>query len=271
MVGSSFLARAKYYLRVYGLLCKLHFQARLQFRSDFFIGLVGILVTNIAGFMTIWLVFRTTNSIAGWDVNEIIFMYSFVLLATLPFQLCFENLWQLGDRLVDGSFIKYYFRPLNLLFYYIAETLDIKSVGQLAIGVFAMFYVTQALSLDWDLYFTLKFVLLYLSASLTLIAIMLMLSGIGFWTGHSTFAMLIGFKLKDFSQYPIDIYNGLMKFVLSVMIPVGFVSFYPASALLHESERAIYLLITPCVSVVFFILSYKFWMLGAKRYSGTGS
>src|SRR5687767_12652677 len=105
---------AKFYIRIYFLLIAQFIKTRMMYRTDFVISLIGTLITNVLGLMILWLVFQSINELAGWNYDELLFIYAFALLASVPFQLLFENIWHMSGKLVDGSFIKYYFRPLDI-------------------------------------------------------------------------------------------------------------------------------------------------------------
>ena len=47
----------------------------------------------------------------------------------------------------DGDFIKYYFRPINMFFYFQSEVFDIKGLGQLAFGIATIVYSWHKLAL----------------------------------------------------------------------------------------------------------------------------
>ena len=61
--------------------------------------------------------------------------YGFSLVAITPVQCFFDNNWSLRMYVRDGDFIKYYFRPINMFFYFQSEVFDIKGLGQLAFGI----------------------------------------------------------------------------------------------------------------------------------------
>ena len=63
-----------------------------------------------------------------------VFIYAFYMMAISPMQILFDHIWQLRFQIQDGSFVKYYFRPLNMMFYYMSEMFDIKGIVQLVGG-----------------------------------------------------------------------------------------------------------------------------------------
>lgn len=261
----------KHYLKIYWLLVKLYIKARMEYRADFAIGLVGMLFVNLLGALTLWVIFHSIPSIAGWSYHELIFIYAFALLSVLPSQVLFDNLWQLAFKLTDGSFIKYYFRPLDILFYFISEKFDVKGLGQFILASIMLIYSSAELGIVWDLKNTCIFLLLILSASLVMMGIMLLASALSFWFLNANFALLFVQKLKSISHFPMNIYNNTFKFLFTFIIPIGYLAFYPAQLILRSGEAHVLAYCSPLVGAAFFGIAYHVWTRGAMTYTGTGS
>lgn len=243
----------------------------MEYRTDFVIGLVGILFVNLLGALTLWVIFHSIPSIAGWNYHELIFIYAFALLSVLPSQVLFDNLWQLTFKLTDGSFIKYYFRPLDILFYFISERVDVKGFGQFILASVMLIYSSDELGIIWNFANACIFLLLISSASLVMMGIMLLASALSFWFLNSNFSLLFVHKLKSISHFPMNIYNSIFKFLFSFIIPIGYLAFYPAQLILRSGEADVLTYCSPLVGVVLFGIAYLVWIRGAMTYSGTGS
>jgi ABC-2 type transport system permease protein len=112
---------------------------------------------------------------------------------------------------------------------------------------------------------------LLLTASLFMIAIMNAAAATCFWIQHSGYVMVIMFRFKDYAKYPASIFDGIFKIVFTFIIPIAFIAYYPALVILRPDEVPLLSTLSPFIGAFFFWLSYKFWMYGARKYSGTGS
>jgi hypothetical protein len=128
------LRMLKYYLRLYFLIESQYIKARMQYRADFVISSIGMVFTGLVTIFVFQVLFDTIPTLAGWTFNEILFIYGFFSLAIAPLQIFFDNIWFLRYKVQDGSFIKYYFRPLNMMFYFMSETVDLKGFTQLCLN-----------------------------------------------------------------------------------------------------------------------------------------
>jgi ABC-2 type transport system permease protein len=172
---------------------------------------------------------------------------------------------------MDGTFIKYYFRPLNMMFYYMSEMVDLKGIAQVGVGIAVLAYASDKLELVWTVHRILLLLISLLSASLVVISLLLIAACAAFWTMQSFSILALAFRLREFSQYPTTIFDGFFRFLFTYIIPIGFVAFYPSQLLLRPQEASWVVFASPIVGIVFFILAYKVWKIGVNGYTGTGS
>lgn len=261
----------RYYAHIYKMILLQDLKSKMSYRADFIISTFGMLFSNIAGFVAFWILFQNFPDIKGWTYYEMLFLYGFSMLAMTPVQCFFDNNWNLSGMLRSGEFIKYCFRPLNLFFYFISEVFDIKGLGQFAFGIVTIVYAWNKLALPVTAFGIALLVLAVLSASLFMIALMNFAAGAGFWLIGSTPIMLFMFKFRDYARYPVTIFNRGFQFLFTFLIPIGFMAYYPSLLFIRPDQMSVLTYLTPVLGVMFFYLSYKFWMKGASIYSGTGS
>src|SRR5690554_5873166 len=138
----------RFYLRIYRKILAQDLKSKLSYRADFIISTIGMILTNVAAFISLWILFQRFPSVLGWNYYEMLFLYGFSLVALTPVQCFFDNNWNLRGYVYSGDFIKYCFRPINLFFYYMSEVFDIKGLGQLVFGVATLVYTWQKLQLE---------------------------------------------------------------------------------------------------------------------------
>jgi ABC-2 type transport system permease protein len=244
----------------------------MEYRADFLISFIGMVFFNITGFLFLWVLFKTVQSIEGWDYYRLIFMYGFMLLSLCPYQLFFENMHKLHDHLISGSFIKYYYKPLNMMFYYFSEIFDLKGLGQIVLGIIIFVFAASHLTISWPFTRVLLLIFLILSSSLTMISLMLIASFSGFWFLNAFPLMEFVYKLKDFARFPLTIFNNFFYYVFTYLIPIGFISYYPVKYFLSDDIIPFYILLTPLlVGSILFTLAVIMWRAGIAHYGGTGS
>ncbi len=260
-----------FYVHIYKMILLQDLKSKMSYRADFIISTIGMLFTNISGFVAFWILFQNFPDIKGWNYYEMLFLYGFSMLAMTPVQCFFDNNWNLNRALFTGDFIKYCFRPLNLFFYFISEVFDVKGLGQFVFGIGTVIYAWNKLALPLTFANIAGLIIGVLSASLFMIALMNFAAATGFWLLGATSVMILMFKFKDYARYPITIFNRTFQFVFTFLIPIGFMAYYPSLYCIRPEHLSVLTYLTPFFGVLFFYLSYRFWMRGAKQYTGTGS
>ncbi len=77
-------------------------------------------------------------------------------------------------------------------------------------------------------------------------------------------------------MYPLSIYPYVLQVIFTFIIPIGFISFYPAAEFLGKGSESFQLplnfaLATPAVGLVCFMLSQWIFRRGMKSYESAGS
>ncbi|RPI34936.1 MAG: ABC transporter permease [Chloroflexota bacterium] len=259
------------YLRLYFIIEAQYIKARMQYRTDFLVSSVGMFFTSLVTLLVFWVLFNSISDLAGWSFMELVFIYAFYMLAISPMQILFDHIWQIRFHVIQGTFLKYYFRPLNMMFYYMSEMFDIKGLTQLVLGTILLVYASVQLDLAWTPVRLALLVMTLFSAALVIIAIVVMAGCTAFWVLDSYPVLALAWRLREFSPYPMNIFEGAFRFAFTYLVPIGFIAFYPSQLFLRPEEVSPLVFLSPVIGVGLFALTYKVWTLGVNRYSGTGS
>lgn len=256
------------------LYCKIIAQdikSKMSYRADFIISTIGMVATNVAGFIAFIIMFGKFPSINGWNYYEILFLYGFSLISITPTQCFLDNNWSLRMYVRDGDFVKYCFRPINLWFYYVSEVFDVKGLGQLAFGFGTLIYAWVKLAIPVTFVAVLEIVVGLVTASLFMMALQNAAAASCFWIQNSFWLLDISLKMKDYAKYPVTIFNGVFSVIFTFVLPVAFMAYYPSLAILRPTQVPLLTWFSPVLGIAAFYGSYKLWMKGASKYDGSGS
>ena len=260
----------KKYLLLHKIFIKQYIKQILEYKADFIIGLTGVIVSQ--GFTLVFLsiIFSKIPRLVGWSFHDIMFIYGFSLLPKGIDHLFFDNLWALGQRLIRrGDFDKYLLRPINPLFHVMVEIFQIDALGELIFSVILFFYTVPYM--DWTFA---KIIILFLSiifATLIYTSIKVIAASISFWSKQSGGLIYIFYMFNDFATYPVSIYNSIIKWIISFLLPFAFTAFYPASYFLTKKNFLYNIGGLIFISVLFSLLSLYIWQKGIKNYESAGS
>jgi len=116
---------------------------------------------------------------------------------------------------------------------------------------------------------TLLYIFLILVAFIFLYAAFVLMSAMAFLFVKSFGLFDLFFKIIDVARYPLNIYEGGMRFIFTFLIPIGIVSFYPASSLLKGFSFVVFMEILVPV-ILFLIFSLIMWNKAIRKYTSAG-
>ena len=259
------------YIRLYFIIEAQYIKARLQYRVDFIISSIGMFFSSLITLGVFWVIFDTVPDLAGWSLMEMAFIYAFYMIAISPMQIIFDHFWQLRFNLQQGNFLKYYFRPLNMMFYYTSEMFDLKGLTQLFVGSALLIYTASQLHVAWTFgRVGLLFITLF-SAALVQISIVVLAACAAFWVLDSYPVLGLAWRLREFAPYPMTIFDGAFRFTFTYVLPIGFIAFYPSQIFLRPEDVSHLTYFSPVIGIGLFALTYWVWTKGVNSYTGTGS
>jgi len=261
----------KYYFKIYWLIVAQHFKSKMAYRADFFISIVGMIGTQFVSLFALWILFQSIESIDNWNKWEILFLYGFAQVSMLPAQLCLDHCWQLGNHLQSGTFLKYYMRPLNSMFYFLSEVFDVKGVSQLVSGIICITVSVKNLDFSWTILNSLLAIYLCFFASFIYSAMLLIASSSGFWLTSSNPVIQFTHRMRDYAHFPMTVFSSGFQILFTFVVPVGLISYYPVNIILKGANPMLGMGGLTLASMAFSGLAYLIWVKGSARYEGTGS
>lgn len=260
-----------FYLSMFVQYIAQYMKTRLQYRADMFVEMLSDLLFQGVNLIFILVVFGHTQFLNGWSREEIIFIYGFFLV---PFALfaSFFNIWDFNERyIVKGEMDRILTRPIHSLFQVVLERMELESLFGAFTGIAVMAYASFKLQLSFHWYDPFIFILFVVGGALVYAGIFVSLASIGFWSDARTSIMPTMYNIGNYGRYPVDIYNRVIRYVLTWILPFAFVGVYPSAYFLKRTEWYGYAFLTPVMGLVFFTLAFILWNIGVKRYRGAGN
>ena len=120
-------------------------------------------------------------------------------------------------------------RPIHSLFQIILERMELESLIGAITGIIVMGYAAMELQLSFYWYDFFLFLLMVGGGALVYGGIFVTLASFGFWSDAKSSIMPLMYNIGNYGRYPVDIYNRVIRFVLTFVLPFAFVGVYPAA------------------------------------------
>lgn len=262
-------------LRLYPKFISIAIRSRMQYRSDFLVGILSVFVLNFVNLALIWVLIARFQSLAGWHYWEIVMLYAMWLLSHSVYAVFFWHLSLLEEDILHGRFDQYLVRPCSPLVQFLGREVNYMGVGDIIFASTAFSLAYGNLDLHWSLS-QWSFFLVALGAGLVIeTAIAWIYGSIAFWTGRSRaiFGVSLRFSILT-QQYPIDIFGQWYHVFVTGLLPLAFINYYPLTILLGKPNALNvpslgYL--SPVVAAVLLMISWLIWQRGLAGYTSSGN
>lgn len=261
------------YLSLWKKLLGLNIRKWAQYRADFIIGITAMAMTDVVAVLFFWILFQNIPNLNGWSFAEVLFILG---MSTTVFGiwhtfLAGSSAWTL-DRLVrNGDFDRFLLQPVNTLIYLVMHKIDDDGMGDLLMGIVMLIYSSSIIGMAWTIPKLLLLIVLLAGGTLIIFSISLIFAAVAFWTIRSRGVAELFWPLFRFTEYPLEIFAPFIIFIITFVLPLGFISYYPAQIFLGRGMWMEAAYLTPIVGVATLVVAYKFWIFSLKRYSSTGS
>ena len=237
------MKQVKRLLRMHRIFVAQELKRMMEYKGDFIVGIVGFLLGQFFNMLFIWIIFSQIPDLAGWTLEQVVFIYGFSLVPKGLDHLLFDNLWAIGHFIVRrGDFDKYLTRPINTLFHVMVEKLQIDALGELIMGIALICITLPAVSIEWSF-----------------VKVLLIIIAIPFY------------MVNDFAKYPVTIYNNTVRNIITYIIPFAFTAYYPALYFLTGENPWFNVGMTVIISIIVMVIGVVIWNKGIKAYESAGS
>ena len=263
-------------LRIYFKIAVASIKSRMEYRASFSVFLFTLVLFYSAQAVTISVIVYRFKTIGGWNIGEIAFLYSVLILSMGIVSSVFSGLIEFYNHIREGTYDRILLRPLSPLWQVIMGGFEITGLVHLVLGLTTFWIANQFHTVEWNWLNAAVFLLTILGGSLILASIRIMIASIAFYAvNNSSLVHLFVFSTREFMLYPMNIYSTGLKFILTFILPLGFINYYPSHYFLNKSGTDLFhpLLVFGSlpVGIVMLTIAYFMWKRGETAYESAGA
>jgi len=267
----GFFSKALFVLSLFREYLANYLKTKLAYRADFWAEVISDLMFNAANLIFIFVVFRHTAALGDWSEAEILFVYGYYMIPYGIFS-CFFSFWDFSERyIVKGEMDRVLTRPAHSYVQIMLENVDPSQLVGSVVGFVIMASAWASLGLRLDWYDPLVLLVMVAGSVMVYAGIYAVLSAASFFTDSPLGLTPLMFNIQNYGRYPVEIYNRIIRFILTWLLPFAFVGVYPASFFLERHQNFAMAWLTPVVGTVVMFVGLKIWNFGVRRYRGAGS
>lgn len=256
------------YAQIYKECMRIGFRQAFAYRVNFLLSFFITLAGNILFPLITILIYRTGSSFPGWNFYEVLLLQAVYTISDGFASIVTGGvLWMTLNHVKEGSLDTVLLKPVNPLFFLVSSSFAPDNIA-LVIGGGVLFAVAMGHLGGITVYAALGSFVLFLSGVAVLAGMAFLMAATSFkWVGNSRIPEIFD-SVKGFGIYPITIFPKAVQAVITFIVPVAVIGYYPASVLLGKGAGSGYLLCIPCI--LFFLASI--WLFGfmIRLYEGVG-
>ncbi|MDF3143316.1 MULTISPECIES: ABC transporter permease [unclassified Streptomyces] len=251
-------------------------RSSMTYRASFVVTVFGNLLVTGLDFVAILLMFSQVDSLGGWPLAEVAFLYGLSATAFGLADLTFGSMDVLGSRMRDGSFDTLLVRPAPVLAQVAADHFALRRLGRITQGVLVLGWGLSAVDVDWTV------------AKVLLVPVMVVSGGVIFcalFVAGAAFQFLaqdaaevqnaFTYGGTTLLQYPPTVFGKDLVRGVTFMLPLAFVNWVPAAYVLGRpypiglpSWAAF---ASPLAAAACCAAAGLVWRAGLRSYRSTGS
>lgn len=255
-------------IRTYVRLGMLNF---MQYRGEFFIAVINAVVTLLAQVIGLWVIFSQTATLDGWTSAGMMLLVGIhFLISGLIGMVIRPSVEAMMEGIRLGTFDFTLTKPADSQLLASVQRISPAALADSVLGVGVIIWAGLQLDSIAPLG-VLAFVITLICGVIIVYSFILLLGTCAFWFVKLDNIMAIfGSVFGQAGRWPVTIFPGWLRVVLTFVIPVGFAVTVPAQALSGTLDLLTTLL-SVGVAILFFVGSRVFWFFALRRYTGASA
>jgi len=259
------------YLRLLVIFYKNTLISEMEYRLNFWanIGLSLFWLTWAA--LSVRVYFFHAATIAGWSYHELLIVMGLFFAMNGYRQVVLEpNLSRLSEYVRMGTLDYVLTKPVDSQFLVSLRHIGVYNWGDPILGLGLVAYALWRLDYMPSPGQIGLFALLSAAAMVLLYSFNLILQTTTIWLVNVERVDAIVMGLLETGRFPISFYRGWVRAALTVIIPVAFMTTFPAQALLGRLEWW-WVAVAIGLAAVLFLLAAAFWRFALRYYTGASA
>ena len=223
-----------YYLKLIGSFIKVSTQAEIAYSTNFFIRILNSMLNLLTGVLSLMVIFNQVTEIRGWQLaSSLGLMGVYLMLGALRglfISPSLESVAGMDGEIWQGTFDFTMLRPVDKQFLISFRHWRIFALFDLVLAVGVLGTAIHLMGTSLSLGVIISFLITLLAGTGLLYAALLAFSALVFWNSGFLFTWIIN-DLFQLARYPVGLYPGWLRLILTWIIPVGMMTTIPAQAL----------------------------------------
>lgn len=261
------------YLRLILAFIDISLQEETAYRANFSINLLHSLLVLATGLLSLGVIYNQVDNLQGWDYGSAQMVLGVFLtvsaLRGLVIGPSLDSLAGMDGEVWQGAFDFSLLRPLATQFLVSLRRWRLFALFDLLLGLAVLATAVIQTGVGLTPWPVITFILTLTTALFILYAILLAAASLVFWYPGFMIVWLFD-AVFQMARYPVGVYPGWLRLLLTWIVPVGIITTVPAAALTGGIQPGL-LVATLLLALILVMGASLLFRLGLRRYASASS
>ena len=226
------------YLKLLSIFYKNSILKELEYRVNFLASVFMSVLWLVWGILGVAIFFLHRDKLGDWSYPEVLMVVGlFTFFNGIMESLLRPNVGAVIEQIRDGTFDFVLTKPVNSQFIASLRTIVVWRLTDAVIGILLIVYALGQLHVTPTPVQIGFFVAMLLSGIIIVYALWLVMVSFAFWFVKIDNITEFFFAFYEAGRYPVTVYRGAVRALLTFVVPIAFVTTFPASALLGRIDQ----------------------------------
>jgi len=258
-------------VRLFFVFFRIGLMSEMAYRVNFYVQILQSFVSLVTALGGLGIVYSHTDNLNGWQASELLALLGVYLLSGGLIRLIIQpGMQQLMEDIRMGTLDYVITKP--------ADAQVLVSIGQIRIwkftdiilGIATIVVALVQLNISISIAQAAGFLVAQAAGFAIIYSFWLILATFSFWFIRIDNIFNIFDAMYEAGRWPIGIYPGWLRAILTFVVPVAFAVTVPAEALVGRlSANSLYMAVGLAASML--VVSRAFFRIGLRSYSGASA
>jgi ABC-2 type transport system permease protein len=259
------------YLTLIWMFVRVCIQDTAAYRMDFLFHIFTAVIQLGFELVVVQVIFAQTQSLAGWNVLEILVLLGVYRMMTGVITLFIApNMRLLMEDIREGTLDFILLKPVDTQFYASVRKIVVWRLADILLGASLAIYACVKLSVSLSIGTLALFVLMLGSGIAIIYSFWLVLGTCAFWFTRITNIEMVFWNVFEAGRYPVHIYRPAVRWGLTYIVPLAFLTTFPAGSLVGKTQLS-GAFAAVALATAAIVGSSLFWRWGVRNYSGASA
>ena len=261
---------------IYARLVSARIRSQLQYRLSFAINVAGTALVSFLDFLAILIIFQQVDALGEWSAAEVALLYAIASISFAITDLVIGHLDLLPKMIREGEFDLILIRPLGSLFQVVASDFSLRRLGKAFQGGVVLVVALAHLEIDWSVGRVAVLAVAIAAGAVIYAGVWIAFSTITFWLIDSQeVANAFSYGGNFVAQDPVSIFGPWLRRLVLFVVPIAFVSYFPALYVLDKEDElglpTALPFASPLVALGTLAAAGLVWRVAVRHYRSVGA